>query len=124
MTAAVAGPRLIVLGEYLCAFADEPIGERLECWELSGPRYSLSVTQYASPDGDGDEAWSSDEVPDPDALWRLLEDWSAARRIGEPTVSEARSALEHALSYGPRFASRHRAIGESSKSTERGFGTP
>lgn len=124
MTAAVAGPRLIVLCEYLCAFADELIRERLECWELSGPRYSLSVMQYASPDGDGDEAWISVEVPDPDALWELLEDWSAARRIGEPTASEARSALERALSYGPRLASRHRAVREPSKSAGPGFGTP
>jgi hypothetical protein len=106
VTRGVTGPRLAVLCEYLTSFATEPVAERLECWELPGPRYSLSVTQFASPDGDGDEAWISEEVADVDALWRLLEEWSRARRIGAAIATEGRRALAQAFPAGRWRASQ------------------
>jgi hypothetical protein len=104
VTAGGPGPRLITLCEYLCAFAAEPITERLGCWEPPGPRYSLGATLYASPDGDGDgdEVWLSAEVSEREALRPLLEDWSAARRTGAATVSAVRGALARELPIGPR----------------------
>jgi hypothetical protein len=109
VTTGPAVVRLIVLCEYRCAFAAEPIPERLGFWVLNGPRYSLSALLYASPDGDSDEAWISAEVSEPDAVWRLLDDWSATRRIGARAVAEARGALRHALPNPRRRGNRHRA---------------
>ena len=102
VTTQATGPRLVVLCEYLCAFAAEPILERLECWELSGPVYSLGVRQFASPDGEGVEAWISAEVTGIEALGPLLEDWSRSRRITAHTLAAARHALALALPAGTR----------------------
>jgi hypothetical protein len=109
------GPRLLVLCEYLSSFVDEPVRERLECWELAGPRYGLGVREFVSPDGVGDEAWASAEAADVDALWPLLEEWAITRRIGLRIAAEARSALQRAFPLRDRGPGedRRRAAGHS-----------
>jgi hypothetical protein len=115
VTTPVTGPRLLVLCEYLSSFVDEPVWERLECWELDGPRYGLGVREFVSPDGVGDEAWASAEAADVDALWPLLEEWAVTRRIGLRIVAEARSALQRAYPHRTRKSGddRRRAAGHS-----------
>jgi hypothetical protein len=109
------GPQLVVLCEYLSSFVDEPVRERLECWELAGPRYGLGARAFVSPDGVGDEAWTSAEAADVDALWPLLEEWAIARRIGLRIAMEARSALQRAFPLRAREPGddRRRAAGNS-----------
>ena len=100
MTATADSTKLIVLLEYWQSFGGVSVREQLEYWELDGPRYLLNVQQFASPDGDGHDAWISAEIAEKLELSRLLEDWARARRVGTQVVADARGALSQ-LILGP-----------------------
>ena len=97
MTVAADSTKLIVLLEYWQSFGNISVREQLEYWELHGPRYLLNVRQFASPDGDGHDAWISAEIAEKLALSRLLEEWAGARRVGTQVVADARRALSQLI---------------------------
>ena len=98
MTATAYSEGIVLLLEYSCFYGTGFVREQLEYWELDGPRYCLNVQQFASPDGDGYDAWISIEVADQRALWLPLEDWVRARRVDAQAVADARRALSQIIS--------------------------